>query len=134
VIAPKRDATMSMDSRCADERGDGAQRDADELFTGAGEVAHPEGAESLLASADGARRIVCTRVKGARPLSFLGRDQTVVGSIAYLPRPGRALCVYSAEGVCVLQSSRIRLLMHGPGETLVVTKNSTYRVTFVDDA
>jgi hypothetical protein len=104
----------------------------DELSTGPSTVtASPS--PSPTPSEDRACRVICTLVSG-RPLPFLGADQTVVGSVPYLPLPGRMLRIYSAAGVCLLQSSRIRLLMHRPDATIVVTKNSTYRVTFVDES
>ena len=99
----------------------------DELSTGRNPVV-----ESPPTSSTAPRRVVCTQVRG-RPLPFLGEDQTVVGTVPYMPAPGRMLRVYSPEGVCLLQSSRIRLLTHGPECTLVITKNSTYRITFIDD-
>lgn len=122
---------MAMEPRGADDRGD-APPLAHETDTGSCPVTGTV-TESPQPQQETARRVVCTRLRGRQPLAFLGRDQTVVGYIPYLPRPGRTLRVYSPNGVCVLQSSRIRLLTHGPDSTLLVTKNSTYRVTFVDD-
>jgi hypothetical protein len=128
---------MAMDPPCANDRGDplqGPVEPGDDLFTGGCEVLPPGGAQAPGPSRTAARRVVCTRLRGDRRLAFLGDDQAVVGTIPELPRPGRSLRVYSAAGVCVLRSSRIRLLSHGPQSTVVVTRNSTYRVDFVDDA
>jgi hypothetical protein len=126
---------MAMDSRSVEDRDrptPASPEPGEQLVTGGCEAL--SSSTAAMRSVDGARRVICARVRGQGSLPFLDRDQTVVGVIPDLPQPGLALRVYSAEGRCVLQSSRIRMLMHGPDGTMVVTRNSTYRITYVDDA